>query len=518
MAGVATATAATAPRARAGRSRSKVGLLPDAREVAARSTDPADLSAVECAALLQAGVVSSRELTAACLARIAKRDERLNGWVRLYPEAAEVLAREADARLSLAARRRTGRRAPLLCGIPLGLKDIFAVAGLPLTAGSKLLEGNHPDEDSEAWRRLRFSGAVAVGHTQTHEFAAGNFTPQSANPWDPTRTPGGSSGGSGIAVSTRMVPLATGSDTLGSLRIPASLCGVSALKPTFGLISRTGVTPLAHSFDHIGPMARSEADLGLLLSYLAGADPRDEATTGPHVRAFFPIRSRGGRRPLEGIRIGVPDKSFGGLRPTPAIAERVERFATELVSLGARLVAFTAPRSPAENLSSPAGFAFFASVPGAEIDGFHRRFYPQRATEYTPDVAFTLGLLRAFNTPAHDPAAGAHVVAALRAAWVDAFTASRLDAVLQPAALIETPRREDAQSRTQTIGDPMVVWNYIGFPALCLPAGPSRDSGLPVGVQLIAAPERDALLLRIGIEAQASFPHHEREPPAEGAG
>jgi aspartyl-tRNA(Asn)/glutamyl-tRNA(Gln) amidotransferase subunit A len=361
--------------------------------------------------------------------------------------------------------------------------------------------------------RLRYLGAVAVGHTQTHEFAAGNFTPQTGNPWDPTRTPGGSSGGSGVALAARMVPLATGTDTLGSLRIPATMCGVSALKPTFGLTSRRGVIPLAPSFDHAGPMARSAADLALLLGAMAGEDPGDVATLGRRGPAGLPLRARGGSRPLEGIRVGVADQDFGGLEPTAAIADLVEQAGRDLAALGARLVPVVAPRSRAENLSSPAGFEVFLTVPGAEIDRVHRATFPARAGEYTPDVAFSLGLLRAANAMPRDPAVGADLVGALRAAWLQTFRDARLDALLQSAALIETPRREDAQRQTQQIGDPMVVWNYVGFPALCVPAGRSRASGLPVGVQLVGMPGFDTLLLRLGVELQAHTAHHEQAPP-----
>src|SRR4051794_754913 len=187
------------------------GVLPNANTVAAAGLHPADLGVVQAAALLRAGSLSSRELTEACLGRIDERDAPVNGWIRVYGERALAAADSADRRL-----RKNGLGS-LLVGVPIGLKDIYAVRGELLTASSAILAGNRAATSSRAWSRLERAGAVLVGHTETHEFAAGNFTPQSANPWDISRTPGGSSGGSAIALAARMIPAATGSDTFGSL-------------------------------------------------------------------------------------------------------------------------------------------------------------------------------------------------------------------------------------------------------------------------------------------------------------
>ncbi len=488
-------------------------LLPNAQQIAARGGDPADLGVLECAALLQSRLLSSGELTQACLRRIDQRDSSVNGWVRVYRKRAARSSKGADYRLGARAHGRH-RDISLLTGIPIGVKDIYAVAGLPLTASSRVLLGNQPAAHSAVWRQLGRSGMVLLGHTHTHEFAAGNFTPQSANPWDTSRTPGGSTGGGAIALASRMVPAAVGSDTLGSLRIPASLCGLTALKPTRGLVSLVGVIPLASSFDHAGPIARSAADTALLLSHMVPASrQRNVGRQHSCLEGTYLRRPARGQRPLSGVRIGIPDQVFGGLEPTAAIAALVERFGAELERLGAQRVPFRAPRSPADNLSTPAGFEFFSTVPGAEIDSYHRRYFPQRSAEYTPDVAQLLTFLRAANTPAQDPGPGQAVVTNLSRMWKETFTHKRLHAVLQPAALIETPSRQEASARTQAIGDPMVVWDYIGFPVLCLPAGLSSATYLPIGVQLAGPPGSDARLLRIGIEAQAHYSHHQLVPP-----
>src|SRR5918992_2199266 len=190
--------------------------------------DVADLGVLAAAELLRSRRLSAAELLAACVRRIEGggrptfdgAPDAINAWVRLYPDVAEELARAADERLD---REREG--ASLLCGIPIGLKDLYAVAGLPLTASSRVLEGNVAGEDCEAWARLRRRGMVLVGHTHTHEFAGGGTTDQVGNPWAPDRSAGGSSGGSAAAVAAHMVPAALGTDTLGSLRIPSALCG-----------------------------------------------------------------------------------------------------------------------------------------------------------------------------------------------------------------------------------------------------------------------------------------------------
>src|SRR5215207_1753394 len=209
------------------------------------ATDPADLGLLEASALLRSRALSAVELLEACQVRIAERNggeptfdgapDAINAWVRLYPEMARELARAADERLAA-----EGEHASPLCGIPLALKDLFAVRGLPLTASSRVLDGSITDADSTAWRRLRERGMVLVGHTHTHEFAAGGTTDQVGNPWSVDRTAGGSSGGSAAALAARMVPAGMGTDTAGSVRIPAALCGVSSIKPAYGRVPEDG--------------------------------------------------------------------------------------------------------------------------------------------------------------------------------------------------------------------------------------------------------------------------------------
>ena len=272
----------------------------------------------------------------ACQARIAARNGgeptfdgapgAVNAWVRLYPELARELALAADAR-----RAAEGDGAPALCGIPLALKDLFAVRGLELTASSRVLEGNVADADSAVWRRLRGHGMVLVGHSHTHEFAAGGTTDQVGNPWALDRIAGGSSGGSAAALAAGMVPAAVGTDTAGSLRIPAALCGHLVDQAHFGRVAADGCIPLSPTLDHPGPMARSVADAAALLRALAtepGHDPDP-------VVAALPTSPRAGSRPLDGLRIAVTGRpEAAGVEPDVADGLQAARDAAQ--RLGAR--------------------------------------------------------------------------------------------------------------------------------------------------------------------------------------
>ena len=260
-------------------------------------TNLADAGVLESIALLARREASSRELAEACLGRIHERNgthshegdaASINAWVRLYEDDALAAAGRADARLAAG-------DAPELCGVPVGLKDLYAVAGKPLTASSRLLD-ELPDRSCPAWLRLEAAGMVLLGHLHTHEFAAGGTTDQVGNPWALDRSAGGSSGGSAAALAAGMVPAATGTDTAGSLRIPSAMCGTSTVKPTRGAVPTRGLVPLAPTFDHAGPMARSLADCEPLLAALAGVSAAAAAGAGPPHRRLAPARARRGRR------------------------------------------------------------------------------------------------------------------------------------------------------------------------------------------------------------------------------
>ena len=299
---------------------------------------PADLGVLEAAAALRARTLSARELVDACLARIRERDgthshdgdaDSVNAWVRVYEEVSHAAATRADKRIA------TGD-APLLCGIPIGLKDLYAVAGQPLTASSRVLN-DVPGRDCEVWARLGVEGMVLVGHLHTHEFACGGTTDQVGNPWSLERSAGGSSGGSAAALASKQVPAATGTDTAGSLRIPSAECGTSTIKPTLGLVSMRGIVPLAPSFDHTGPMARTIGDCEPLLAAMAGVDtpgeprPLRRYTVSPRIADLEPDVADG----LERALAALPGERSSHRLPSAqldVLAEYLDIVLTEMLS------------------------------------------------------------------------------------------------------------------------------------------------------------------------------------------
>jgi aspartyl-tRNA(Asn)/glutamyl-tRNA(Gln) amidotransferase subunit A len=492
--------------------------LPSPAPIYAKHSDPADLGVLEAASLLQAGLISSAEITAACQARIAKRNgpvtfdgspTTINAWIRLYPDLASAQASAADK--ALAGARRTGKTAPPLCGVPLALKDLYAVKGLPLSASSHVLDGNVAAGDSTVWAKLRDAGMVLLGHSHTHEFALGVFTPQCGNPWDVSKSVGGSSGGSGAALAARMVPAATGTDTGGSLRSPASANGVSSIKPTFGGVSAHGVVPIGWSIDHTGPMARSAGDVGLLFSALVGADPADPATlTQPQPPARYPTLPRTGARPLAGARLGVAPDATSGL-PT-AVAALFTRAQSELRSLGATIVEFSAPPS------TSTGFTvqdLGAIVVEAGI--YHQQFYPSRAAFYGKSLGpLVAAIVAAANTfPAAQYVESQQQRLDYIHQWNAAFADNRLDAVLKPGASVDGADRTGAAADNPEGG---VQGDYswadvAGLPVASVTVGRSAATGLPFGIQIGGAPHTEAKLLQIAIDYQAHYPYHEVAPP-----
>ena len=335
-------------------------------------TDPADLGVTDASALLARRELSSAELTQACLDRIAARDgahtfegdpASVNAWIRVYEEDAAAAAARADERLAQG-------DAPPLCGIPVGLKDLYAVAGKPLTASSRLLVET-PSRSCDVWLRLEAAGAVLLGHTHTHEFAAGGTTDQVGNPWSLERSSGGSSGGSGAALAASMVPAATGTDTAGSLRIPSALSGVSTIKPTRGHVSLRGIVPLSPSLDHAGPMARSVADCALVLAAMAGPD--GGRSTSALLR---PAPERPASRSLAGMRLAVSPR-VGALEPDVAFG--FDRAIEACRRLGAAIVA------PISDVPSLDIADDYMTVLLADLLAYHRRFDGSRDL-YRPSI------------------------------------------------------------------------------------------------------------------------------------
>ena len=436
-------------------------------------SDPADLGVVDAAAALERRELSSRELVTACLARIRERDGTrsadgdpgsVNAWVRIYEDDALEAADRADERLAAG-------DAPVLCGIPIGLKDIYAAAGKPLTASSHVLD-EVPERDCDAWARLAAEGMVLLGHVHTHEFAAGGTTDQVGNPWALDRSAGGSSGGSAAALAARMVPAAAGTDTAGSLRIPSAMCGTSTVKPTRGIVPMRGIVPLCESFDHAGPMARAVRDCEPLLAAMAGVGPPDE------------------RRPLS--RIAVSPR-IADLDPDVA-----DGFDAALAALDAERVEPPPPPAPLD-LGTELVDLFCA-----EMLAYHRQFddrrdlYRQSTREFLEH-----GEQRAMTAEEYVAAQSRRAEAT--AAWRDWLAEHRIDAIVEPTVPLVARARGHGYDKAFTDYAEISLthyWDWTGFPVVALPSGVGRRSGLPVSVSLIGAPGSEWDLLAAGASLQ----------------
>jgi aspartyl-tRNA(Asn)/glutamyl-tRNA(Gln) amidotransferase subunit A len=474
------------------------------------SDDPAELGLLEAASQLRSRELSSAELLAACLRRIEDVNggspsfdgapEAVNAWARLYPEVAEDLAAAADGRLD-----REREDAPLLCGIPIAVKDLYSVAGLPVTASSRVLEGNTAAGDCTAWARVRERGMVLVGHTHTHEFAAGGTTDQVGNPWALERAAGGSSGGSAAALAAYMVPVALGTDTLGSLRIPSALCGTSAVKATHGRVPMDGVVPLAQTLDHSGPMARSVADCSALLAALgSGGAQVSPLLPPPAPTGALPLEARPGPRPLAGLTLAMTDRPERQALDED-VAEGLEMARSACERLGAGFVEHPAPAEMSGDRMS--------AVLLAEMWAYHRQF-ADRADRYRPSIR---ELVEA-SSGADD--ATTYIRAqqereAFTAEWESWFSEHGVDFLLEPTVPLVAPTRGSGYDLGHAggEGDPMIsltsTWDLTGFPVAALPAGVGRSSGLPVGVSLVGLRGAEAPLLQVGIDLQ----EHALAPP-----
>ncbi|HTU96473.1 MAG TPA: amidase [Solirubrobacteraceae bacterium] len=472
------------------------------------ATDPADLGVLEAATLLRGHALSAAELTEACLARIEERNggaptfegapDAINAWVRLYPELARDAARAADERLAAG-------DAPLLCGIPLGLKDLYGMRGLPLTASSRVLDGNVAAQDAVVWARLRDQGMVALGHTHTHEFAAGGTTDQVGNPWALDRVVGGSSGGSAAALAARMVPATLGSDTCGSLRIPSACCGTSSIKPTHGRLSLEGIIPLAPTLDHPGPMARTVADCAALLAgMLTGGSPVDPTTPPPAEVGDLALGASGGPRPLEGLVIAVTDRTDD--MPLDAeVAAGFDRAREACQQLGARVVAAPAPwQQDWDDLNC---------LLLTDAWAYHAR-HVARAEHYRPAIAEFIEAAQTFVNPAAYFAAQRRRASGT-AEWETWFAQRGIDLVLEPTLPIVPYGRGPGYDRGHAggPGDPMIaltaLWDLTGMPVAALPVT------WEAGVSLIAPRGCEGKLVAAAIDLQeGALPTPRWTPPA----
>ena len=444
------------------------------------------MTLLEAAAALRRRVVSSAELTTAALAAIERLNPATNAMQLTMADAAREQAKQADAELA-----RGEGRGPLH-GIPIAVKDLFYTKGVLTTGGSRLFEDFIPGHDAACVEWLRAGGAVMVGKTGMHELAFGitSSNPHFGairNPWDRDRIPGGSSGGSGAAVGAGMVFMAMGSDTGGSIRIPATYCGVVGLKPTYGRVSRFGTMPLAWSLDHMGPLTRTARDAGAVLNIIAGYDARDAASSRRPVENYVPDPEPS----IKGLRIGLPENFYmERLDPDVEAAMRAVFRAAE--SARAEIVPLRVPDIAAMNTVARV-------ILMAEAAAVHERNLECR-DRFGPDVLALLEQGRLL--PATDYINAQRLRTGMQREFQALWT--HVDCLFTPTAPITAPRigettvsiageTEDVRLATTRF---VRAINLLGLPALSVPCGIDRR-GLPIGLQIVGPPFAEALILRV---------------------
>lgn len=448
-----------------------------------------NLSITEASRCLRAHETSSLELTRATLERIAATEPAIHAYVLVLEDQALADAEQADAEL------RAGKDRGPLHGIPIAVKDIFDMAGLPTRCGSEVRADALPAaSDAAVVARLREAGAVITGKTVTHEFAAGIISPPARNPWNPAHIPGGSSGGSGASVAAGSSFAALGSDTAGSIRIPASLNGVVGLKPTFGRVSREGVFPLSWSLDTVGPLARTVED-----AYLTFAAMCDAGEPAPMPEGAS----------LAGVRLGVPRRYFYG-RLQPDVAAAVEQAIATFAELGAQIVEVDWADAEA---AVAAGFV----ICRPELAAVHEqtlRAAPERFG------ALFRSRLEAFSLlPGREYVRALRARAVVRRSIADLYRRHDLAALIAPttaatapavdAATVSYPDGKEPVHAALTRGT--IPFNTTGQPALSIPCGLDRD-GLPVGLQIVGRPCEEASLCQIGQAFERATEEARRHP------
>lgn len=434
-----------------------------------------------------AGVRDGSLTSAGLVERALEQIQRLNGTLNAFTRVLGAEARRQAAALD--AEARVGRLRGPLHGIPVAVKDVIHLAGVPTTASSRVLSDLVSAYDAASVSQLRAAGAVLLGKTSTHEFALGVTTPQSRNPWDPSRLPGGSSGGSAIAVATGMSLGALGTDTRASIRIPSALSGVVGFKPTFGLISTWGVITLSWSMDHVGPMAATVEDVALLLNTLAGHDPRDPASVDRPPEDFTRYL---GRR-IDGLTIAVPAACLSECHHD--VREAFARAEQRLTDLGARVIHTEEPPAAELEEANAAGLV----VSRSEAASFHRELFGERRALYTRDVFEQLD-------EANKVLAVDYVQAQrFRREFMERMIRrlEDFDVLAMPTSPVPAPKVEESEQYLTILSRNCVPWSFIGFPAISVPCGRTTE-GLPIGLQFVGAPYADGLVLALASAFEAA--------------
>jgi aspartyl-tRNA(Asn)/glutamyl-tRNA(Gln) amidotransferase subunit A len=483
--------------------------------------DLIDLTLGEAAELIRTRKISSTELVRACLDRTQKVDGTIRAFVEVYEKEALAEAGAADRRIA------AGGAGGPLDGVPVGIKDNLCMEGRSTTCSSTILRGFVAPYSAAVVERLRDAGAILVGRTNMDEFAMGSSTETSCygitrNPWNTERVPGGSSGGSAAAVAAREVPAALGSDTGGSIRQPASLCGVAGMKPTYGGVSRYGLVAFASSLDQIGPIARSVRDIALVLKVIGGHDPRDSTSARESHRGLDDMLDRG----IEGLRIGIPREYF--IEGMDVEVEKAVRNALEkMQSAGAELVEVSLPHTDYAVATYYIIATAEASSNLARYDGVqygHRAAAPADLIdmyERTKSEGFGGEVKRRIMLGTYVLSAGYYDAYYLKAQRVRTLLKNDFTAAFTMCDVIATPTSPTAAFRVgERLEDPLQMYlsdvftisaNLAGLPGISVPCG-FTIGGLPVGLQLIARHFDEGTLLRAAHAYEQSTDWHKRKP------
>jgi aspartyl-tRNA(Asn)/glutamyl-tRNA(Gln) amidotransferase subunit A len=480
-----------------------------------------ELSLKEMQTGLHAGQFSSRKLVEAALERIGQLEPSLHAFLYVAAESALEQADEND-------RRQTTDDEPPLSGIPIAVKDVLTVEGMPATAGSKIIEGFMPPYTATAVKKLQEAGAIVIGKTNTDEFAMGSSTENSAygvthNPWDPSRVPGGSSGGSAAAVAARLVPAALGTDTGGSVRQPASFCGVTGLKPTYGNVSRYGLIAFGSSLDCVGVLGRDAEDVAIIFEIMSGHDPLDATSANVSRAEQSMAQSKDGG--LQGIKIGVPGEYF--IEGMQVEVQEVTRAATaQLEALGAEIYEISMPHTeyalpvyyiiaPAEASANLARFDGVRYGPRVEADSLWEVFFKTRGEKFGSEV------LRRIMLGTYALSAGYYDAYYGQAQKVRTLIKSDFEIAFEQVDLIACPSAPTTAFEIGAHkGDPLAMYledvftlpaSLAGVPGISFPVG-FDSKGLPIGMQLIAPHYREDLLFEATHVYQQATEWHKQAP------
>ena len=452
----------------------------------------------QLAPLLQKKEISPVELFNEAIERIHQLQPKLNSFITVTEEEGRKAATEAESEI------RKGQYRGPLHGIPISIKDLFATRGVRTTAGSKVLAQWVPDYDATAVARLHQAGMVLVGKTHMHEFAYGvtsdnpHYGP-ALNPWDPTRVPGGSSGGSAAAVASSQCTASLGSDSGGSIRTPAAVCGVVGLKPTYGRVSRYGAIPLAWSLDHVGPLTKSVEDAAIMLAAIAGPDPKDPSASSRPL-ADYRQEMRGS---IRGLRLGVPRQYFFE-HVDPEIQKLVSAAIHQLESMGATLVEVDIP--DLENCS-----AMEAHITLAEATSYHEPYLKRQADDYGPGVRTNLEAGRYLLATDYVKSQRARTL--LQRNFNQAF--KHADVIVSPTLPALPPLVGEVWVQSGNLREHVIdaflrfniPFDLTGFPAISIPCG-LGSTGLPIGLQIAGKAFDETTVLRVANAYEQSTEWH----------